>query len=106
MQDIVYASSTDPPVTDYDSEVPDPILRAFGRAVLLVRRRKGWRQEDLASAVPKTYRSDISDIERGERNLGLIALFRFAEALGVPPSELVEITERELRAEPGERGGG
>jgi transcriptional regulator with XRE-family HTH domain len=67
----------------------DAILAVFGRTVRALRKALGWSQERLAfeSDLHFTY---ISSIERGERNIGLIAVVRLARALHVPVTQLVE----------------
>ena len=63
-------------------------LQQIGAKVRRLRLAKGYSQESFADAcgLDRTY---IGGVERGERNLGLKNLLRIAEALGVPPSELL-----------------
>jgi len=51
-----------------------------------MRKAKGWTQEELAdsSNLDRTY---IGGIERGERNVALINIYRIAQALDVSPAE-------------------
>lgn len=72
------------------------LLKTFGRSVRSLRKRRGLSQEDLAekSGISRNY---ISDIERGVRNLGLLALVALAKALRVSLRELVEEIEPRLR---------
>jgi transcriptional regulator with XRE-family HTH domain len=70
----------------------DPLLIAFGAAVRAIRHERGWSQEDFADRVG-LHRTYIGDVERGERNLGLINIARIATALDVPPSALLIATE-------------
>lgn len=69
---------------------------AFGAAVRHFRTTLGISQEALAerSDLHRTY---ISGIERGERNVGLINVYRLAVALKVPASELFATADK-LRA--------
>jgi transcriptional regulator with XRE-family HTH domain len=69
-----------------------PELSAFGAAVRRYRTRLGISQEELAerSALHRTY---LSGVERGERNLGLVNVYRIAKALKVPTAELFEAAE-------------
>ena len=62
---------------------------AFGTVVRSYRKSKGWSQEKLASetGLDRTY---IGGVERGERNIALLNIFRIAEALDVPPSKLID----------------
>ena len=65
---------------------------ALGRAVRDLRVDRGISQEDLAhrSGMHRTY---VGGIERGERNVSYANLLRLAEALGVPPSQLLARAE-------------
>ena len=65
---------------------------ALGRAVRDLRADRGISQEDLAhrSGMHRTY---VGGIERGERNVSYANLLRLAEALGVPPSQLLARAE-------------
>lgn len=64
------------------------VQRAFGKAVRKHREAAGVSQEQLAdlAGIHRTY---IGDVERGERNLGLVNVYRIADALNVTVSELV-----------------
>ena len=62
---------------------------AFGKMVKLHRGRIGYSQERLADKA-KIHRTYIGGIERGERNPTLVMIHRLADALGVPPSQLLE----------------
>jgi len=69
---------------------------AFGRAVR--RRREAARisQERLAglAGIHRTY---IGDVERGERNLGLVNMHRIARALGLTLGDLTADMDQFLR---------
>lgn len=69
---------------------------AFGAAVRRNRRRIGLSQERLAekSGLHRTY---LSGVERGERNLGLVNVYRLARALGVSGSGLLAAAEEGRR---------
>lgn len=54
-------------------------------------------QEELAEVVG-VHRTYLGDLERGERNLGLVNIHRLAKALRVPMSDLMADTERRLRS--------
>ena len=64
------------------------LLRRFGASVRDHRRRAGLSQEKLAAlaGLDRTY---VGGIERGERNVAVINIVRIAQALSVPPSELL-----------------
>jgi transcriptional regulator with XRE-family HTH domain len=61
----------------------------FGARVRAIRKQNGLSQEALALAceLDRTY---IGGVERGERNISLVNIHRIAEALGVPPAELLK----------------
>lgn len=61
----------------------------FGQRLIEVRKAKGWSQEHLAleSGIARSY---LGGVERGQRNIALLNIFKLAEALGVPPAALLE----------------
>lgn len=61
-----------------------------------MREDRGISQEELGfkSGYHRTY---ISLLERGKKAPSLTALFHLAAALGVEPSELIRVTERETQ---------
>jgi transcriptional regulator with XRE-family HTH domain len=65
------------------------IRSALGERIRDLRRKRGWRQIDLAvhAELSKTH---ICEVERGRREIGLEALKRVAEALGETLSELLD----------------
>jgi transcriptional regulator with XRE-family HTH domain len=71
-------------------------LVAFGAAIRRQRLRLSISQEQLAkrSALHRTY---VSGVERGERNLGLINVYRLADALDIPAAELFATAEAARR---------
>ncbi|HEY0836754.1 MAG TPA: helix-turn-helix transcriptional regulator [Azospirillum sp.] len=64
------------------------IRTQVGLNVQRIRRARGWSQEELAfqSGLHRTY---ISGIERGARNPTVTVLKELADALGVPPGDLL-----------------
>lgn len=66
----------------------DPLAQFAARLVEL-RRAKGWSQERLAleSGLARSY---LGGVERGQRNIALINIFRLADALGVVAARLFE----------------
>jgi len=66
------------------------IQEKLGENIREIRKQKGLSQEELAfrSGLHRTY---ISDVERGERNVSIKNIEKIAWALGVKPSELLEI---------------
>jgi transcriptional regulator with XRE-family HTH domain len=63
-------------------------LRILGDNIRRLRVERGWSQEELAfrCALHRTY---VGAVERGERNLGTLNVFKIARALGVGPEELL-----------------
>jgi transcriptional regulator with XRE-family HTH domain len=63
--------------------------RKFGERVRQLRKKKGLTQETLALAcdLDRTY---IGGVERGERNISLINIYKIADALGAPAGELFD----------------
>ena len=72
-----------------NEESPDAekILINFGLRLRSLRLANNLSQERLGmlAQLDRTY---ISGIERGVRNVGVINIFRIAQALKVPPTEL------------------
>ena len=68
----------------------DP-LTLFGKRVIELRKQRGWSQERLAleSGLARSY---VGGIERGQRNIALINICTLAEALGVPPSAMLDFS--------------
>lgn len=61
----------------------------FGLKVVEVRKARGWSQERLSleSGMARSY---LGGVERGKRNISLMAIVRLAETLTVTPSSLLE----------------
>jgi XRE family transcriptional regulator, regulator of sulfur utilization len=68
--------------------------RALGDAVRVFRKARGLTQESLGdrSGLTTNY---VGDMERGERNVSVRALWQLADGLGVPASELLREAERQ-----------
>jgi transcriptional regulator with XRE-family HTH domain len=74
-----------------DTQLPEPLPPAeFGRRVLRLRRALKLTQVALAARIGID-RADLCKTEkgRGARNPSVKTILRFAEALGVPPNELM-----------------
>jgi len=69
---------------------------AFGRAIRELREARGMSQEAFALKCGVD-RSHYGGMERGERNPSLSSVFKVAETLGVPPSEIHARAEQILR---------
>ena len=72
------------------------IAKIFGKTLKEVRNEKGLSQEKLAekSHLDRTY---ISLLERGLRQPSLSTIFSISSALGIFPSELIKLTEKQSR---------
>lgn len=64
----------------------------FGQRLVVLRKEIGWSQERLAleSGLARSY---LGGVERGQRNVALLNIFRLARALGKPPSDLLVFPE-------------
>ena len=65
----------------------DPDLVKFGETVRRLRQSRKLSQEALAE-LSDLHRNYIGGIERGERNVGIKAVYSLARALKVPPDAL------------------
>lgn len=63
-------------------------LKQFGERVRSLRMAKGLSQEKLAE-LSGLHRNYIGGVERGERNIGILNVFKLSEALEISPSELL-----------------
>ncbi|MES2826482.1 MAG: helix-turn-helix transcriptional regulator [Pseudomonadota bacterium] len=63
--------------------IEDP-LATFGQRLIELRKKKGFSQEGLAleSGLARSY---LGGVERGQRNIAVLNIYRLAEALGVAP---------------------
>ncbi len=70
----------------------DRELAELGRALRALRDSRNISQEELADR-SGLHRNYIGGIERGERNVGVKALFKIARALDISPAKLLERCE-------------
>lgn len=61
----------------------------LGRRIQKLRRARGWRQIDLA-AHAELSKTHVCDLERGHREVGLLALRRIANALDLKMADLLK----------------
>ena len=66
----------------------DPQLVILGRNIRSLRVKKGYSQEEFAAHAGFS-RSYYSGIERGEKNLSVLSLFKIARGLNINPKELI-----------------
>lgn len=71
-------------------------LVAFGDAIRAQRRARDWSQEQLAEAAG-LHRTYIGALERGEQNATVTSVWRIADALGIPPGDLLVEAPRRRR---------
>jgi transcriptional regulator with XRE-family HTH domain len=74
---------------------PEPAI-AFGKATRTARLDQGISQQELA-ALAGIERSHMGKIERGEHMPTLVLILKIAAALNISASELVAVTESNLR---------
>ena len=67
-------------------------LLAFGAAVRQHRGRLALSQEALAER-SELHRTYVGGVERGERNVSLVNIYRLAQALGIRASDLFDTAE-------------
>ncbi|WP_243549987.1 helix-turn-helix domain-containing protein [Priestia megaterium] len=76
---------------DLDSE---EIKKLFGNTARKLRTKKGFSQEVLAEKTG-LHRTYISDVEQGVRNLSLINIIKFCNALEISPANFFKLMEEE-----------
>ena len=73
------------------TQLPDPdnLRDVLAYWVRLKRVEKGWSQERLAleSGLARSY---LGGVERGQRNIALLNIYKLAEALAVTPGSLMD----------------
>ena len=70
----------------------DPLqeyLKKFGQNLKAIREDKGMSQRNLAATCTIDH-SDISKIEKGERNITILTILELANALEVKPKKLLD----------------
>ena len=67
------------------------ILALFGKQIYEARLAKSWSQEKLAfeADLDRTY---VSSVERGQRNISIINIYKLAKALDIAPHNLLSKT--------------
>ena len=74
------------------SKEKDNRLVQFGSHVRAIRKELGLSQDKVAINSNLT-KSNLSEIERGNRNLAFTTLLELAKGLGIHPKKLLEYTE-------------
>ncbi|MCM1511901.1 MAG: helix-turn-helix transcriptional regulator [Oxalobacter formigenes] len=67
--------------------MPENPLLMFGARLVQLRKERGWSQEKLSleSGLARSY---LGGVERGQRNIALLNIYKLAETLGISPAEL------------------
>ena len=73
---------------EYDNKVTGKVIKGL-------RRKRGLTQ-DVLSGLAGIGRSHLTMIERGDKNANVETLWRIANALDMPLSELIACVEREI----------
>ncbi len=68
------------------------ITKKFGQRIKRLRLKLGITQEELSFRC-NLHRNYVSDVERGRRNVSLIALEKFANGFGMSVSQLLKMEE-------------
>lgn len=75
---------------DYHPEEKEEITTLVGQKIRDRRKQLGLSQEELAILIGCKSKSTVCKVERGEDNLTILLLKRYADALETTPSELLE----------------
>ncbi|MCB9639096.1 MAG: helix-turn-helix transcriptional regulator [Myxococcales bacterium] len=69
---------------------------SLGERIKILRKRKGWRVQDLADQV-EVSKGMISHIERGEKQPGRETILKIADAFSISPGLLLDLSVSEDR---------
>lgn len=63
--------------------------KIFGQRIAILRKARGWSQEQLSleSGLARSY---LGGVERGQRNISLVNIYRLADSLSLPASALFQ----------------
>jgi len=65
-------------------------LVQLGKKIEAIRLAKGLSQSDMCADIDGWYKSHVSEIESGKRNLSVTSLIKIADALGVQVKDLID----------------
>ncbi len=65
------------------------VLKAFGKRVRVLRRARGWTQEELAEAAG-LHENYVSRLETGRQEPGFFVVLRLCIAFEITPAELLD----------------
>ena len=72
-----------------EAQRTESVKKAFGLRLREIRGSRGFSQERLALLCGLD-RSYVGDVERGERNVSLVNIWKFADALAIPAAALLQ----------------
>lgn len=72
-----------------DKKTEITIKRTFGERLRFLRKQLDLSQEELAS-ICELDRTYIGGVERGERNISLLNIYKISTALNITPAELLK----------------
>ena len=77
-------------------------MSTVGENILLMRKRLGWTQEELATKMGYKSKSTINKIELGINDIPQSKIVKFAEVLGTTPAHLMGWNDEEENLSPEE----
>ena len=77
-------------------------MSTVGENILLMRKRLGWTQEELAKKMGYKSKSTINKIELGINDIPQSKIMKFADVLGTTPAHLMGWDDEELEKNPPE----
>ena len=78
-------------------------MSTVGENILLMRKRLGWTQEELATKMGYKSKSTINKIELGINDIPQSKIVKFANVLGTTPAHLMGWNDEEENNSPEER---
>ena len=72
-------------------------MSTVGENILLMRKRLGWTQEELAKRMGYKSKSTINKIELGINDIPQSKIVKFADVLGTTPAHLMGWSENEIQ---------
>ena len=78
-------------------------MSTVGENILLMRKRLGWTQEELATKMGYKSKSTINKIELGINDIPQSKIVKFAEVLGTTPAHLMGWVEESQENNPPEK---
>ena len=77
-------------------------MSTVGENILLMRKRLGWTQEELATKMGYKSKSTINKIELGINDIPQSKIVKFADVLGTTPAHLMGWNDEEEKTSPEE----